>query len=258
MNRCAAGERSVSSSARPRSRCSVRCCSPRARARRRTDDLPGPADPALSRRGRSALDGERRRLPLDNGAPPCDGPLGSEQDAAVVDAARAQDARGTANPLQVLGRTRDAAGRVWVRTRLAVLPNGTTGWVPRTRSRGIACAHATRRQPPPQARDALARRPAGPACPGGHRPAAVADTARALLRAQQARALPQPLRPARLRDERALGRADGLAGRRFRRHPRDGPAATYPGPRFARLHQDAKLRHRATRPVDAVGTITIN
>ena len=38
---------------------------------------------------------------------------------------------GTANTLQVLGRARDAAGRVWVRVRLAVLPNGTVGWVPR-------------------------------------------------------------------------------------------------------------------------------
>jgi hypothetical protein len=40
-------------------------------------------------------------------------------------------AEGTANTLLVLGRTRDAAGRVWVRVRLPVLPNGTTGWVPR-------------------------------------------------------------------------------------------------------------------------------
>ena len=38
---------------------------------------------------------------------------------------------GTANPLQVLGRREDAAGRLWVRVRLAVLPDGTTGWVPR-------------------------------------------------------------------------------------------------------------------------------
>jgi lipoprotein-anchoring transpeptidase ErfK/SrfK len=38
---------------------------------------------------------------------------------------------GTSNVLQVLSRTRDAAGRVWVRVRLAVLPNGTTGWLPR-------------------------------------------------------------------------------------------------------------------------------
>lgn len=38
---------------------------------------------------------------------------------------------GTANPLLVLGRADDASGRVWLRVRLATLPNGTTGWVPR-------------------------------------------------------------------------------------------------------------------------------
>jgi hypothetical protein len=39
---------------------------------------------------------------------------------------------GSANVLLVTGRSADARGRLWVRVRLAVLPNGTTGWVPRT------------------------------------------------------------------------------------------------------------------------------
>jgi hypothetical protein len=38
---------------------------------------------------------------------------------------------GTANLVRVLGRRTDGAGRVWVRVALAVLPNGTSGWVPR-------------------------------------------------------------------------------------------------------------------------------
>jgi hypothetical protein len=38
---------------------------------------------------------------------------------------------GTRNLVRVLGRRTDGAGRVWVRVALAVLPNGTTGWVPR-------------------------------------------------------------------------------------------------------------------------------
>ena len=38
----------------------------------------------------------------------------------------------TTNILEVIGRRRDAAGRMWARVRLAVLPNGTTGWVPRS------------------------------------------------------------------------------------------------------------------------------
>ena len=39
---------------------------------------------------------------------------------------------GTANTLLILDRAHDAAGRVWVRARLPVLPNGTTGWLPRS------------------------------------------------------------------------------------------------------------------------------
>jgi hypothetical protein len=39
---------------------------------------------------------------------------------------------GTANTLLILDRTHDATGRVWVRARLPVLPNGTTGWLPRS------------------------------------------------------------------------------------------------------------------------------
>ena len=38
---------------------------------------------------------------------------------------------GSANVVLVTGRAGDARGRLWVRVRLAVLPNGTSGWVPR-------------------------------------------------------------------------------------------------------------------------------
>ncbi len=38
----------------------------------------------------------------------------------------------TTNLVQVLGRARRSAGELWVRVRLPVLPNGSTGWVPRT------------------------------------------------------------------------------------------------------------------------------
>jgi hypothetical protein len=37
----------------------------------------------------------------------------------------------TQNLVRVLGRRTGAGGRVWVRVALAVLPNGTSGWVPR-------------------------------------------------------------------------------------------------------------------------------
>ncbi len=35
------------------------------------------------------------------------------------------------NALTVLGASADAAGRVWVRVRLPILPNDTAGWIPR-------------------------------------------------------------------------------------------------------------------------------
>lgn len=38
---------------------------------------------------------------------------------------------GTANIASVLGDKQDSDGRLWVHIALAVLPNGTTGWVPR-------------------------------------------------------------------------------------------------------------------------------
>jgi L,D-transpeptidase catalytic domain len=37
----------------------------------------------------------------------------------------------TSNIVLVLGRAKDPSGRLWVRVRLPVLPNDTTGWVPR-------------------------------------------------------------------------------------------------------------------------------
>jgi hypothetical protein len=37
----------------------------------------------------------------------------------------------TTNLVLVLGRAEDDAGRIWIHARLAILPNNTTGWVPR-------------------------------------------------------------------------------------------------------------------------------
>jgi hypothetical protein len=39
---------------------------------------------------------------------------------------------GTANIVPILGRRVDRAGRLWIRVALATLPNGRTGWVPRS------------------------------------------------------------------------------------------------------------------------------
>jgi len=51
--------------------------------------------------------------------------------AAIARVAR-RTPESTTNLLEIVDRRRDAAGRLWARVRLAVLPNGTRGWVPRT------------------------------------------------------------------------------------------------------------------------------
>jgi hypothetical protein len=51
--------------------------------------------------------------------------------APPVAGLRTRTPEGSANLVAVIGRKEDGAGRVWVRVRLPVLPNGTTGWVPR-------------------------------------------------------------------------------------------------------------------------------
>jgi hypothetical protein len=52
--------------------------------------------------------------------------------ASVVAELSTRTPEGTTNIVLVLGRTTDAAGRLWVRVRLPVLPNNTTGWLPRS------------------------------------------------------------------------------------------------------------------------------
>jgi hypothetical protein len=53
-------------------------------------------------------------------------------DAAPVAAVSTRTPEGTTNILQLLGSARLEASGLWQRVRLAVLPNGTTGWVRRS------------------------------------------------------------------------------------------------------------------------------
>ena len=51
--------------------------------------------------------------------------------AAPGGALSTRTAEQTPNIVLATGRVTDARGRVWTRVRLPVLPNNTTGWVPR-------------------------------------------------------------------------------------------------------------------------------
>jgi hypothetical protein len=61
--------------------------------------------------------------------------LARQRPSLTAPAIAALDTRtpeGTSNIVLVLGTARDEAGRLWVRVRLPVLPNNTTGWVRRS------------------------------------------------------------------------------------------------------------------------------
>jgi lipoprotein-anchoring transpeptidase ErfK/SrfK len=84
--------------------------------------VPGPARPLAGERYLSRWAPVQRRVPAR--AAPRPG-------AAAVATLATRTPEGTRNIVGVVGHAVDAAGRPWVRVRLAVLPNGTTGWVPR-------------------------------------------------------------------------------------------------------------------------------
>jgi lipoprotein-anchoring transpeptidase ErfK/SrfK len=56
---------------------------------------------------------------------------GPRDDAAAIATLETSTPEGTANIVLIVGRAHDAEGRLWVRVRLPVLPNNTTGWVAR-------------------------------------------------------------------------------------------------------------------------------
>jgi lipoprotein-anchoring transpeptidase ErfK/SrfK len=94
-------------------------------------ELPPPVAPAFSPGPPRAL-GSRRHLahwaPLERAVTARAAP---RADAATVAALALNTPEGTRNAVAVLARSHDRAGRPWVRVALPVLPNGTTGWVPR-------------------------------------------------------------------------------------------------------------------------------
>ena len=55
-----------------------------------------------------------------------------DPEAAIVARVSTHTPEGTRNVVGVMAIGQDGAGTGWVRVRLAVLPNGTTGWIPRT------------------------------------------------------------------------------------------------------------------------------
>jgi L,D-transpeptidase catalytic domain len=97
---------------------------------RRSDPLPPPPRFALAippperlRTAGSAVWTVVRRRAVARAAP--------TRRARPVASVTRRTPEGTPNAVLVLGHREEAGGRVWVRARLPVLPNGTVGWIPR-------------------------------------------------------------------------------------------------------------------------------
>jgi hypothetical protein len=133
---------------------------------------------------------------------------------------------GTATVVLVVARRKDAAGRLWLRLRLAVLPAGTTGWVPRSALGGYGATLL---------RDGrtIFRVPVGIGRDTWPTPAA-ASTSGTGSRVTQARST------ARSRSARALRRPHRLARRRVRRNPRHRPSRPPSRSRLARVYPHAQ------------------
>jgi L,D-transpeptidase catalytic domain len=91
--------------------------------------LPPPPDPALTIPTPTPVEGSTstwatvRHAAVARARP--------KPDADAVARLETRTPEDTSNIVVVLGRRRDAAGRLWVHVRLPVLPNDRTGWVPR-------------------------------------------------------------------------------------------------------------------------------
>ena len=164
------------------------------------------------------------------------------------------DARGHAQRRR--GRSRagqDAAARPWVRVRLAVLPNGTTGWVPRAALGGYGTVDTrldvdlerAARDALPAAGRSCARRSASGA------PAAPTPRGRFYVRNRLTRYRSPAYGPVAFGTSARSPTADRLARRRLRRHPRHRPPGPHPRPRLARLHPHAQRRHPRAGAADA-------
>lgn len=102
--------------------------------------LPAPPQPAfvvprprlLDRRERVAWFAPVRHAFVARARPTPDGP--------AVAALATTTPEGTTNIVRVMSQ-RPTGGRLWVRVELAVLPNGRTGWVPRSSLGGLRVVH---------------------------------------------------------------------------------------------------------------------
>jgi hypothetical protein len=100
--------------------------------------LPPPVAPAFTPGAPRALESHPHRTPW---APVRRGVAARRTpraDAPVIAKLATRTPEGTANIVVVLGHRQDRRGAVWARVQLPILPNGSSGWVPRSALGGYA------------------------------------------------------------------------------------------------------------------------
>ena len=161
---------------------------------------------------------------------------------------------GTANILEVIGRRRDERGALWVRVRLAVLPNGTTGWIPRTAIGGLTAVHTHLVVDLGAAQGDAACATAASCCArrsGSGAPGAATPTGRFYIRNRLSRFASPTYGPVAFgTSARSADLTDWPAGGYIGIHGTDQPELL-PGARVARLHPDAQRGHPAPRAAHA-------
>jgi hypothetical protein len=158
----------------------------------------------------------------------------------------------TQNLVQILEGQTNEQGEYWVRVRLPILPNGTTGWIPRGAlgaynkiwthlviDRRLFTATLYKRG------RAVFRSRVGVGLPYWPTPAG-----KFYVR-ENHRLLGPDLRPDRLRHECSLGGSDRLARGRLHRNPRHESAGDPARPRLAWLRSHAEPGHSAAGAPDA-------
>lgn len=93
--------------------------------------VPDPVEPAFTVATPRPLESRRAQVQWATVERPTAARSEPRGDASVTAMLETATPEGTANIVVILGRARDAEGHLWLRVRLPVLPNNTTGWVPR-------------------------------------------------------------------------------------------------------------------------------
>ena len=169
------------------------------------------------------------------------------QTAAVVAGLAQWTPEGTTNLVETLEGRRTRSG-VWIKVRLPILPANRTGWVKRkalsdwkeVRTRLVV--DRRRLSATLYRRGKVTFR-----APVGVGSLPLADTTGEFFIRNQLYGFGNPVYGDRLRHERPLTGADGLARRRLHRHPRDEPAASPARARLARLHPHEERPHPPAR-----------